>query len=420
MKFGSVCSGIEAASCAWHDLGWKAAWLSEIEPFPSAVLKHHYPDVPNFGDMTKFKEWDQNAAINVLVGGTPCQSFSVAGLRKGLDDPRGNLMLTYLAIANKYRPKWLVWENVPGVLSSNAGQDFASLLRGMGELGYGFAYRVLDAQYFGVAQRRRRVFVVGCLGDWRSAATVLFESHSLSGNPAPSREKGQEVAGTIAARFGISRNNHEECVTVTPDVAKCLITKTRLDSETETFVPCIALAENTIGRQPQNGGNGDGFTVGGPMYTLNATGVHGVAQPVYELHSQDSRVTELKDVCGTVSATYGTGGGNVPVTIQPIIGGVDYENNAHGPDDVTGPLLKGSPTGGGRPLPAVALANMAVRRLTPTECERLQGFPDGYTNIPWRKKDESPDGPRYKALGNSMAVPVMKWIGSRIQQVEGI
>jgi DNA (cytosine-5)-methyltransferase 1 len=420
VKFGSVCSGIEAASCAWHDLGWKAAWLSEIEPFPSAVLKHHYPDVPNFGDMTKFKEWDQNAAINVLVGGTPCQSFSVAGLRKGLDDPRGNLMLTYLAIANKYRPKWLVWENVPGVLSSNAGQDFASLLRGMGELGYGFAYRVLDAQYFGVAQRRRRVFVVGCLGDWRSAATVLFESHSLSGNPAPSREKGQEVAGTIAARFGISRNNHEECVTVTPDVAKCLITKTRLDSETETFVPCIALAENTIGRQPQNGGNGDGFTVGGPMYTLNATGVHGVAQPVYELHSQDSRVTELKDVCGTVSATYGTGGGNVPVTIQPIIGGVDYENNAHGPDDVTGPLLKGSPTGGGRPLPAVALANMAVRRLTPTECERLQGFPDGYTNIPWRKKDESPDGPRYKALGNSMAVPVMKWIGSRIQQVEGI
>jgi DNA (cytosine-5)-methyltransferase 1 len=416
VKFGSVCSGIEAASCAWHDLGWKAAWLSEIEPFPSAVLKHHYPDVPNFGDMTKFKEWDQNAAINVLVGGTPCQSFSVAGLRKGLDDPRGNLMLTYLAIANKYRPKWLVWENVPGVLSSNAGQDFASLLRGMGELGYGFAYRVLDAQYFGVAQRRRRVFVVGCLGDWRSAATVLFESHSLSGNPAPSREKGQEVAGTIAARFGISRNNHEECVTVTPDVAKCLITKTRLDSETETFVPCIALAENTIGRQPQNGGNGDGFTVGGPMYTLNATGVHGVPQPVYELHSQDSRVTELKDVCGTVSATYGMGGGNVPVTIQPIIGGVDYENNAHGPDDVTGPLLKGSPTGGGRPLPAVALANMAVRRLTPTECERLQGFPDGYTNIPWRKKDDAPDGPRYKALGNSMAVPVMHWIGKRIQK----
>ncbi len=416
MRYLSVCSGIEAATVAWHTLGWSPLAFSEIEPFPSEVLAHHYPSVPNVGDMTKYKEWNFEHPVDLLVGGTPCQSFSVAGLRKGLEDPRGNLALVYCGILDRFKPKWFVWENVPGVLSSSGGRDFGSFLGAVAELGYGFAYRVLDAQYFGVAQRRRRVFVVGCLGDWRSAAAVLFEPHSLSGNPAPSREKGQEVAGTIAARFGISRNNHEECVTVTPDVAKCLITKTRLDSETETFVPCIALAENTIGRQPQNGGNGDGFTVGGPMYTLNATGVHGVAQPVYELHSQDSRVTELKDVCGTVSATYGMGGGNVPVTIQPIIGGVDYENNAHGPDDVTGPLLKGSPTGGGRPLPAVALANMAVRRLTPTECERLQGFPDGYTNIPWRKKDDAPDGPRYKALGNSMAVPVMHWIGKRIQK----
>ena len=160
-----MCSGIEAATVAWHPLGWTAAAYSEIEKFPSQVLAHHYPDVPNVGDMTKFKEWNIGA-IDLLVGGTPCQSFSVAGLRKGLDDPRGNLMLTYLAIATKFRPKWLVWENVPGVLSSNGGLDFASLLRGMGECGYGFAYRILDAQYFGVAQRRRRVFVVGYLGDW--------------------------------------------------------------------------------------------------------------------------------------------------------------------------------------------------------------------------------------------------------------
>ena len=206
MRYGSVCSGIEAATVAWDSLGWTPQWFSEIEPFPSAVLAHHYPNVPNFGDMTKFKEWklDDTTAIDVLVGGTPCQSFSVAGLRKGLEDPRGNLMLTYLAIANKYRPKWLVWENVPGVLSSNGGQDFASFLRGLGELGYGFAYRVLDAQYFGVAQRRRRVFVVGCLGDWRAAAAVLFERHSLSGHPAPSREERQKVAGTIGARTGRS------------------------------------------------------------------------------------------------------------------------------------------------------------------------------------------------------------------------
>jgi DNA (cytosine-5)-methyltransferase 1 len=217
VKYGSVCSGIEAASVAWHTLGWKAQWFAEVEPFPSAVLQHHYPDTPNLGDMTKFKEWP-NAAINVLVGGTPCQSYSVAGLRAGLDDPRGDLMLTYVAIARKYRPEWVVWENVPGVLSSNQGRDFGSflgLLTGQHiecpptgwqnsgvipgyERAYGVAWRVLDAQYFGVAQRRRRVFVVGYLGDWRRAAAVLFERDSLCGNPPPRREKRQDVAGTIA------------------------------------------------------------------------------------------------------------------------------------------------------------------------------------------------------------------------------
>ena len=185
MRFLSVCSGIEAASSAWKPLGWRPVAFSEIEPFPCAVLSHHYPDVPNYGDMTNFKDWPDHA-IDLLCGGTPCQSFSVAGLRKGLDDPRGNLMLTFGAIAAKYRPKWLVWENVPGVLSSNGGRDFGTFLGMLGQLGYGFAYRVLDAQYFGVAQRRRRVFVVGCLGDWRSAAAVLFERHSLQGHPAPS------------------------------------------------------------------------------------------------------------------------------------------------------------------------------------------------------------------------------------------
>jgi len=219
MKFLSVCSGIEAASVAWNPLGWQAVAFSEIEPFPCAVLAHHYPDTPNWGDMTKYKEWP-DVAIDLLCGGTPCQSFSVAGLRKGLDDPRGNLMLTFGAIAGRYRPRWLVWENVPGVLSSNGGQDFASFLGlltgqvvkvpagGWNNSGvvsgirdaYGVAYRVLDAQYFGVPQRRRRVFVVGCLGDWRGAAAVLFERHSLSGDPAPSRKARQGVAPTLSAR----------------------------------------------------------------------------------------------------------------------------------------------------------------------------------------------------------------------------
>ena len=393
MKYLSVCSGIEAATVAWHPLGWKAAAYSEIEKFPSQVLAHHYPDVPNVGDMTKFKEWTNVSNVDVLVGGTPCQSFSVAGLRKGLDDPRGNLMLTYLAIATKFRPKWLVWENVPGVLSSNGGLDFASLLRGMGECGYGFAYRILDAQYFGVAQRRRRVFVVGYLGDWRAAAAVLFERHSLSGDSAPSREKRKEVASSA----------------------------------------------------------GDGTQFGG----------------LYELHSQDSRVRELDEVCTTVSATYGTGGGNIPITLMQaknpmaVCLGGQHPNAGIGIDQ--SPTLTNAMGAGGGHVPitlmqaknpmavawsmnlmspgrqvredhgvgaltqqchcptqgneAVVIQQaMSVRRLTPVECERLQGFPDNYTNI----KDKCPDGPRYKALGNSMAVPVMAWIGKRIQEVENL
>ena len=427
MRYLSVCSGIEAATVAWHPLGWQPVAFGEIEKFPCQVLAHHYPDTPNWGDMTKFKEWP-DADVNVFVGGTPCQSFSVAGLRKGLDDPRGNLMLTYLAIAARYRPKWLVWENVPGVLSSDGGLDFASLLRGMGELGYGFAYRILDAQYFGVAQRRRRVFVVGYLGNWRPAAAVLFERHSLSGHPAPSREKRESAAATITTRTGVSRNNYEDCVNTfsTPAIgnikedvlASCITKNTGGGGETQNpafVLQPISLAENTIGRKPENGGNGDGFSEEGPMYTLNATGVHGVAhafkvhgwcegggkgylgaddvaftistaqdqqiaQPVYELHSQDSRVKELGDVCSTVSATYGAGGGNVPITLMQA---------------------------------------MAVRRLSPKECERLQGFPDNYTDIKPKGK-ATPDGPRYKALGNSMAVPVMAWIGKRIQEVDAI
>jgi DNA (cytosine-5)-methyltransferase 1 len=217
MRYLSLCSGIEAASVAWHPLGWEPVAFSEIEKFPCEVLKHLYPHVPNWGDMTKYKEWP-DATFDVLVGGTPCQSYSAAGLRAGLDDPRGNLMLTYVAIARRYRPKWVVWENVPGVFSSNQGRDFGSLLGLLSgrhiecpptgwqnsgiipgyERAYGIAWRCLDAQYAGVPQRRRRVFVVGYLGDWRRAAAVLFERHSLSGNTPPRREKGQRVAGTIA------------------------------------------------------------------------------------------------------------------------------------------------------------------------------------------------------------------------------
>ena len=205
MKFATICSGIGAPEVAWTALGWEPVFASEIEKFPSAVLAHHRPGVPNYGDMTKFKEWPDVGTIDLICAGTPCQAFSVAGLRKGLDDPRGNLTLVYLAIIEHYRPRWVVWENVPGVLSDKTGA-FGAFLGGLGQLGYGWAYRVLDAQYFGVAQRRRRVFVVGYLGDWRRAAAVLFDRESLSGNPPPSREKGEGAsAGVVPSLTGSGR-----------------------------------------------------------------------------------------------------------------------------------------------------------------------------------------------------------------------
>jgi DNA (cytosine-5)-methyltransferase 1 len=269
--------------------------------------------------MTKYKEWNLEP-IDLLVGGTPCQSFSVAGLRRGLEDPRGNLALVYCGLLDHYKPKWFVWENVPGVLSSNGGRDFGSFLGALAELGYGFAYRVFDAQYFGVAQRRRRVFVVGYLGDWRPAAEVLFESDCMRRDNPPSRETRETTTGTTTNRL-------------------------------------VAFGE---------------YSTDGTASTMKARDYKDATDliTVYETHPMDSRIKEMGETCQTVSARWGTGGGNVPI----------------------------------------ASDSMRVRRLTPIECERLQGFPDDYTNI----KEKTPDGSRYKALGNSMAVPVMKWIGQRI------
>ena len=472
MKFLSVCSGIEAASVAWHPLGWESVAYSEIEPFPCKVLEYHYPDVPNLGDMTKFKEWP-DADVDVFVGGTPCQSFSVAGLRKGLDDPRGNLMLTYLAIAKRYRPNWLVWENVPGVLSSAGGRDFGSFLGGLAECGYGFAYRVLDAQYFGVAQRRKRVFVVGYIGDWRPAAAVLFERHSLQGHPAPSREKRQRPTastsastsvGSLCARTGQSISvqdaaqghlmpimHSEICPALKARDHKGPSSDGDGDGDGAILVPMqpIALAENTIGRKPENGGNGDGFTDGGPMYTLNATGVHGVAQPIAynispgtgalkdDIHVTDAHASKTLDASASNPAMHqgGTailqpiafsGQMSVPQTDVDMTQTLGAKNPmAVATHDVAGTMLSRKTSGGFSnsidyaAAGYMALQAMAVRRLTPVECERLQGFPDRYTDIQPKGK-ATPDGPRYKALGNSMAVPVMAWIGKRIQEVDAI
>jgi DNA (cytosine-5)-methyltransferase 1 len=475
MKYGSLCSGVEAATVAWDSLGWEPQWFSEIEQFPSEVLQYHYPNIPNLGDMTKFKDWKNDRSIDILVGGTPCQSFSVAGLRKGLSDPRGNLMLTYLAIAAKYSPRWLVWENVPGVLSSNKGKDFGTFLWALGQLGYGFAYRVLDAQYFGVAQRRRRVFVVGYFGDWRRAGAVLFERESLSGHPAPSREEGQKVAPTVTQGAPFSRTGNERVETEAL-VAQCLTRGyPRLDPDSETLpivfgaqnsasqgdsvskdvtptldkskTPAVfySLAENTIGRQPSNGGNGDGFSKE-LMYTLNTVGVHAVAS--YSLRDQVTPHAS-KEVAGTLAARDFKGVQAVTVidraaynqgknalydpkieeseTMPTILArgphAVAFQQNTrdevryiNGDGNITGALAANS----GSKQTNYIQNKKQVRRLTPIECERLQGFPDNYTKIPYRGKDaeECPDGLRYKAMGNSMAVPVMRWIGERIEMVE--
>ncbi|VVE68919.1 Modification methylase BanI [Pandoraea anapnoica] len=427
LRYLSVCSGIEAATCAWHPLGWQPWAFSEIERFPAAVLAHHYPHVPNLGDMTKFKDWP-DATIDLLVGGTPCQSFSVAGLRKGRADPRGNLMLTYLAIARRYAPRWLVWENVPGVLSSNKGRDFGAFLGGLAELGYGFAYRVLDAQYVrveshsrAVPQRRRRVFVVGYLGDWRRAAAVLFERESMLGYLAPRREAGQRTAPTLSARTrgGGGLGTDFDCDGgLIPEVGRALTTSNqRIDAETETETLLVA-EPYTLAIRGRDGEHqleyrqdGTANAVLTPNGGRAGIGVGAIAFDTTQITSpENGRNPQPGGPCHPLSASAhppaiafdckasgrnGFAVGDIAAT-QRSMGHANSHTN-----------------GGGH---QAVMVGSAVRRLTPRECERLQGYEDDYTLLPGK----APDGPRYKALGNSMAVNVMLWIGERIQSVENL
>jgi DNA (cytosine-5)-methyltransferase 1 len=424
MKFGSVCSGIEAASVAWNKLGWSASWLAEIEPFPSAVLAHYYPDVPNLGDMTLLPNKILSGEIeapDIFCGGTPCQAFSIAGNRESLDDARGNLSLTFCEIANAIDsvrdvPAIIFWENVPGVLNTkdNAFGCFLAGLAGEdGELkpsgkkwtnaGCVFgpkravAWRVLDAQYFGLAQRRKRVFVVASARNDFNPAEVLFEFDGLRRDTAPSRNSRETT--TTDAQSGIGTYNKQRIGEYsTEDVASTCAAR---DYKDATDLVTYGIAENIINRQDHNGSNGIGSQEE-LQYTLNATGVHGIAT--------------MSDVAGTLDASYYKGqdsrqGGEREFVAQ------SFAQNQLGEvrvGDVFNTLNTNS-NASGRNTPLL-MSQMVVRRLTPTECERLQGFPDGYTQIPWRKKpaEDCPDGPRYKALGNSWAVPVVAWIGERI------
>ena len=470
MKYLSVCSGIEAATQAWHPLGWTPVAFSEIEAFPSAVLAHHYPHVPNWGDMTKFKEWP-DADVDVLVGGTPCQSFSVAGLRKGLADPRGNLMLTYLAIADRYRPRWLLWENVPGVLSSSGGRDFGAFLGGLGQLGYGFAYRVLDAQYvrtcgkpYAVPQRRRRVFVVGYLGDWRRAAAVLIDREGLRGDSPPRRKAGQAVTHDVAPSLvssgrGVERagdtRGQDAVVGIcanSGDVGYCLTASAQqsLDAETETLV-AVAHSLRGEGHDASEDGTGRGVplipvgvTIHGTDKTASVasyTDIAGALRARTPGSQENSSTTVVQSPFAFAQNTrdevrlFGGDGASVGAlaaepgmkqqayVAQPFTimergrdGGQSLESRQDGTSNA---ILTPNGGRGGMGVGAIATA-WTVRRLTPVECERLQAFPDQFTRIPYRGKpaEQCPDGPRYKALGNSMAVNVMQLIGERIAIVE--
>jgi len=470
MNYLSVCSGVEAASVAWKGLDWNPLGFSEIEKFPSEVLNHHYPNVPNLGDMTKYKEWNfGNRSVDLLVGGTPCQSFSVAGLRKGMEDPRGNLALTFCAILDKFRPKWFIFENVPGVLSSNKGRDFGSFLGAVAELRYGASYRVLDAQNFGVPQRRRRVFVVGHLGDWKPTAEVLFESESLRWHPKKSRQARKDSPGYIEGGFGAYNksdvggtikasggqlNGGSETLTHVADKAPTITSSaagfSRPGNDTTADQQYIATAYN-ITFCDANGTRKD--RPNGGLYvnktnvsnTLTNAGVGtnvvahafepGIAKRLSQVSSTEEKSPTLRANMGdnqvAVAHTFKIRGGcegrgkgylgqdekaytisttqdqhlfnQVAVAKAPI----SWDSELNPNENKMGTLTRGGQ--GGR-NDGVMQVNMSVRRLTPVECERLQGFPDNYTNI----KENCPDGPRYKAMGNSMAVPVMKWIGTRI------
>jgi DNA (cytosine-5)-methyltransferase 1 len=307
--YGSACSGIEAATVAWRPLGWEAAWFAEIAEFPSALLAHRYQEVPNLGDITAIDA--APGSIDLLAGGTPCQSFSITGLRRGLDDDRGNLARGFLRLTIRTRPRWLLWENVPGVLSVDGGRAFGSLVGGLEELGYGWAYRTLDAVHFGVPQRRRRLFLVGHFGgDWRPAAAVLFDRPGVCPHPGPAGEVPEvPPAGCRAGLPGPDRGRPPIFGWTGDETPKCLV----------NVAPTM---------RAQQGGEGYGF--------------------------------------------------------------------ATAPD--------------------------VIRRFTPAECERLLGFETDYTLIPFRGRlaAECADRPRSIALGNSMAVPVMRWIGRRIQHVDAV
>lgn len=566
MIYGSVCSGIEAASIAWEQLGWHPAWFSEIEPFPSAVLAHHWPWVPNVGDMTTLATGIRCGIISpdILVGGTPCQAFSVAGLRNGLSDARGQLTLSYVELANAIddkrrergeKPAIIVWENVPGVLNTK-DNAFGCFLAGLaGESGelqpsgkkwtnagcvYGpqraVAWRVLDAQFFGVAQRRRRVFVIASARNGFDPAKVLFESESLRRDTPPRREPKSTTTFASGKRAesgshwdnpvnphptlnqsnnigGIGSSNQEVfsqrgagivCdghTTVTySEVSRTLLAKENDSTAEDLDTYAISLAETQYGEEiagtltarhdsspcadrgmnvlAYGGGNTSGsvdvaacltakgnrqdfevetFALAFPerMSSTQAATTENLSPALMSRNptaiafsSKNHGADATADLSPTLRAgnsdkSHASGGQPPAIAYEPytlaIRGRVDGSSVEIRNDGTANALL--TPNGGRAGMGVGAIGwGMQVRRLTPRECERLQGFPDDHTLIPYGRRvtpekmdrdfakylmrggklsfeqccDRAADGPRYKAIGNSMAVPVMRWLGEQI------
>jgi len=368
MNYLSICSGIESCSVAWHPLGWKPIGFSEIEEFRSAVLQYHYPEVKNYGDFTKITKETIGTKPDVLVGGTPCATFSIAGLRKGFAEDRGNLALEFIRLIDRVRPTWIVWENVPGILSSNEGKDLGTFLGALAELRYGFAYRVLDTQYVrtsrfprAIPQRRRRIFVVGHIRDWRCPAKVLFDQEPMQENPYPSRTKKQRVAKESTNRIRRRGDYIED------DVSSTICAR---DYKSPTDLVVV--------RDNHTKSNGKPWSEEDVSFTLTAGDIPTVT--VLETSTPDKTARVYKDeVSPTLTAM--TGGNR-----QPIVFGNRVKK---------------------------------IRRLTPIECERLQGFPDNYTQVPYRgkPKEQAPVSKRYEACGRAMSINVMEWLGTRIQKV---
>lgn len=468
MRYASVCSGVEAASLAWMPLGWEAVFFAEIEPFPCAVLKERFPDVPNLGDMTEIKGEKYHGTVDLLVGGTPCQGFSVAGKQGGLNDSRSALCLAYSGLLETMRPRWFVWENVPGVFSTNQGADFRAFLGKIDEIGYSVAWRVLDAQYVrvdgyprAVPQRRRRVFVVGHLGDWRYPASVLFEPGCLPGDTPPRRVKGTGAARSLTASTGGTSGKEQQHTFISGDGRPLnalgvngLVMDTEFWNGEDVSTTLTEAFAND--RMPDKGKLPCVICRAGDMANAE-TGVNVGTTLLARQYKSPPFV--CAGFSGGQGAKAGTGGCNLPLVQEcfPINSMIIGKNVKVGDRQTTGIGNNGDPlptissahhhavavaeniigrkenTGANGTGAQVELAytqnatgvmgvsvNTSVRRLLPVECERLMGFPDNWTRIPWRGKpaEQCPDSQRYKACGNSMCVNVMRWIGMRIEKVE--